>query len=818
MNTIGIEAAGKLSEKDILLELETSENGLSTEEAKKRLSTFGLNAIEGKKQSELLRFLGFFWGPIPWMIEIAAILSILIGHLMDFSMVMALLVINGIIGFREEHKASDALESLKKQLAFRASAKRDSEWKEIDAQYLVPGDIIKVRLGEVIPADIKLLRGKYLSVDQSALTGESLPVSKDVGDVAYSGTVVKLGEMEGVVVATGAKTYFGRTAELVEQARAKSHFQEAVLRIGNFLIISAVILSVILIVIELVRGVSPLELLQFILILVIASIPVAMPAVLSVTMALGALSLSQKKAIVSHLQSIEEMAGIDVLCSDKTGTLTKNHLTLGEIAPFGEHNEQEVLLSASLASDEASSDAIDTAILTGLEDKSSLHSYEIREFIPFDPVRKRTESEVSDEGKRISYVTKGAPQVIMRMSALGTEEEESVNSKVESFAYRGFRTLGVASSRDRKNWNFLGLISLFDPPRDDSKDTIEDSRTLGISVKMVTGDNKSIAREISGKLGLGSGIEVTNEIFDDENQILEGGGHRIENADGFAEVFPEHKYKIVTALQNLGHIVGMTGDGVNDAPALKQADVGIAVSGATDAARSAADLVLTAPGLSVITSGIREARKIFSRMNSYTLYRIAMTIDIMVFVVLAMIFLNRYPLSAVMIVILALLDDIPIMTIAYDNASVAGKPVRWHMKHTLTVSALLGGLSVIQTFLLLIIGYRFLQLSSAELQSLVFLQLVVGGHLMLFLTRAHRSFWRKPHPSRQLFLAIVATQILAVLIVGLGLIVTALPWQLIGIVWGYNLLWMFPLDYAKLMIGSTRKFPSDSRGKLLTKP
>lgn len=800
MQSIKIEDAGKLSATDIFSKLDSGMDGLSSQEAENRLSEFGPNTIAEKKKSELARFFGFFWGPIPWMIEIAAILSIVIGHIVDFSMVLSLLIINALIGFWEEHKASDALESLKKQLALRARVRRGGDWSDIDASLVVPGDIIKVRLGDIIPADLKLVSGKFISVDQSSLTGESLPVTKQDGDIAYSSTIVKQGEMDGVVISTGVQTYFGRTAELVDKAKAKSHFQEAVMRIGNFLIVSAIVLSVILVVFELVRGIPVIELVQFVLILVIASIPVAMPAVLSVTMALGALSLSRMKAIVTHLQSIEEMAGVDVLCSDKTGTLTQNRLTLGEIVPVEGMDEQQILLAASLASEEETGDAIDLAVLGGLKDRNALAGYSIEEFTPFDPVKKFTKSAARDAKGNLVYYMKGAPQVVIGMSSIDSEVKVSMERNVDDMASRGFRTLGVSSSENGSAWNFLGLISLLDPPREDSKETIAKARELGVKVKMVTGDNKSIAREISDRLGLGPQIEVIDEVLGSDGKIDDEGESKIERADGFAQVFPEHKYKIVTALQSKGHIVGMTGDGVNDAPALKQADAGIAVSGATDAARSAADLILTAPGLSVITTGIMEARKIFSRMNSYTVYRIAMTIDIMVFVVLAMIIFNRYPLSAVMIVILALLDDIPIMTIAYDNASVERRPVRWHMKFTLSVSTVLGALSVAQTFVLLLIGNYLFHMNVLALQSLVFLQLVVGGHLMLFLTRARRSFWGIPHPSRQLFLAIVLTQILAVVMVGFGLLVYPLPATLIALVWAYNLAWMFPLDRVKLAL------------------
>lgn len=429
METIKIEEAKKLTVEDILKKLNSNVEGISEDEAEKRLSVFGPNSIEEEKKSGFIQFMRYFWGPIPWMIEISAVLSVIIGHVIDFSLVMALLVINGLIGYWEEHKASDALESLKKQLALNAMVKRESRWKQIKAENLVPGDIIRVKLGDIIPADIKLISGKYLSVDQSSLTGESLPVSKEKGDAAYSSTIVKLGEMEGIVLSTGSRTYFGRTAELVDKARTKSHFQEAVLRIGNFLIISAILLSAVLITVELIRGVQPLVLVQFILILVIASIPVAMPAVLSVTMALGALSLSKRKAIVSHLQSIEEMAGIDVLCSDKTGTLTKNQLTLGEIYNFTNASQGETLLAAALASERDMDDAIDLAITGGLKEKAELEKYNLEEFVPFDPVRKRTEAEYLDNKGNHSHYTKGAPQVILSLCGLQGSQKDEIESK-----------------------------------------------------------------------------------------------------------------------------------------------------------------------------------------------------------------------------------------------------------------------------------------------------------------------------------------------------------------------------------------------------
>ncbi|MBN6739309.1 plasma-membrane proton-efflux P-type ATPase [Acidithiobacillus sp. MC6.1] len=797
---IGAKEAEKLSTDDIFKKLDSSNKGLTDQEAQQRLQRFGTNTLDEKRDNPWLKFLSYFWGPIPWMIEAAAILSAIGSAWVTFIVIFFLLVINGLIGFWEEHKAADALVALKNQLALKTRVLRDRKWTEMAADQLVPGDIIRVRLGDIIAADVKLLEGNYLSVDQSALTGESLPVSKKSGDVAYSGTIAKQGEMTALVTATGNQTFFGQTAKLVENAGAVSHFQKAVIKVGDFLIFIALGLAIILIVVELIRGQPWLKLLQFILILVVASIPIAMPAVLSVTMALGALALSRMKAIVSRLQSIEEMAGIDILCSDKTGTLTQNKLTLGDAVLFGAADQDELLLAGALASRAEDNDAIDMAVLDGLSDLKTLKSWKITGFTPFDPVSKRTAGKATDSDGKEWQFTKGAPQIIVGLAKLTGEDAKRADQTVNEMAAKGFRTLGVARSSDGQNWNFLGILPLFDPPRVDSKETIAQAKAHGIQVKMVTGDNMAIAKEIAGQLGLGTNIQTTEVLFDSEGRPVAGAAEQMEKLDGFAQVFPEHKYGIVKALQERGHLIGMTGDGVNDAPALKQAEVGIAVSGATDAARAAASLVLTAPGLSTIIKAVEEARRIFERMTSYTIYRIAMTIDIMVFVVLAMLFFNSFPLTAVMIVILALLDDIPIMTIAYDNTRVDPKPVRWDMHRVITIAAALGGLSVLETFGLLLIGKEMLHLSTPILQTLVFLQLVVGGHLMLFLTRTRGVFWKRPYPSWQLASAIVATQVVAVLICGFGFLVPTLPWIFIGLVWVYNTVWMIALDIIKLGI------------------
>jgi len=803
MEQLAREKVEKLNWEELFKKLQSSKDGLSEEEAQKRLKEVGPNSLVEKRKNVLVQFLLFFWGPIPWMIEIAAVLSAIVGHWSDFSVIVVLLFFNAGIGFWQEVKANNALDALKKQLALKAHALRNNKWKEIKAEDIVPGDIIKIRFGDIIPADLKLFAGDYVSIDQAVLTGESLPVNKKIDDFCFSGTIVKQGEMTGLVTATGENTYFGKTAGLVSKAGATSHFQKAVIHIGDYLIYLSLVLVAILFFVQLLRGDDILTLVQFALILTVASIPVAMPAVLSVTMAVGALKLSKKKVIVSRLEAIEEAAGMDILCSDKTGTLTQNKLTLGENILFKAQSDEELFLNASLASEENTNDAIDNTISAAVKDKSSLDSYQLLKYTPFDPVSKRTEAKYSFMDKETT-VTKGATQVIASLCQLSTKESEMMEEDVDNFASRGYKTLGVARKENNDKWLFLGVITLFDPPREDSLETIQKANEFGISVKMVTGDNKAIATEISDQLGMGRNIRKVGNLFDSDEDIQHPGRQlekQIEAADGFAEVFPEHKFAIINALQGGDHITGMTGDGVNDAPALKQADIGIAVSGATDAARAAADVILTMPGLSVILNAVTEARKIFERMNSYAMYRIIETLRIMLFVVLAMAIYNFYPITALMIILLAFFNDIPIMAVAYDNTFLSKKPVRWDMKKILTISSVLGVIGVIETFGILIIAKQYFNMSVNQIQSFIFLKLAIAGHLTLFVTRTRGSFYKKPYPAPVLLWSAVSTKILATIFVmfPFGLI-APLTLKEVVFIWIYCIVWIFAEDQVKKSI------------------
>jgi H+-transporting ATPase len=778
--------------------LGSSPDGLTQAEAQKRLTQYGPNEIAEKKTNEILKFLSYFWGPIPWMIEAAVILSAAARHWPDFGIILILLLANAMVGFWEEHQAGNAIAALKATLAIKARVKRDGKWVNPAARELVPGDSIRLRLGDIVPADARLLDGDEISVDQSALTGESLPATRKSGDAVFSGSIVRRGEIDALVYATGGKTYFGKTAELVETAVTVSHFQKAVLKIGNYLIILALVLVALIIGLGIYRGEPILTVLQFALVLTVAAIPVAMPTVLSVTMAVGARLLANKQAIVSKLVAIEELAGVDVLCADKTGTLTQNKLTLGEPFCLDAIPANDLILAGALASQAANDDTIDLAVLGGLKDKQALKPYQVTHFTPFDPVHKRTEATVKGADGKTFKVAKGAPQVILALSANASTVKSAVDKAVDDFAARGFRALGVARADSGGEWRLLGVLPLFDPPREDAKATVATAAAMGVKIKMATGDALAIAREMAKTLGMGANILDANTLGDAKTEETAAVAKTIEDADGFAQVFPEHKFHIVDVLQKHGHIVGMTGDGVNDAPALKKADCGIAVSGATDAARAAASIVLLTPGLSVIIEAIKESRRIFQRMNSYAIYRIAETLRVLLFMTLAIVVFKFYPLTAIMIVMLALLNDGAILSIAYDNVIYRNKPEAWDMRTVLGISTILGIVGVIAAFGLFYLGERVFHLDRAHIQTLMYLKLSVAGHLTIFLTRTRGPFW-SIRPARFLLLAVVGTQTVATLIAVYGLFMTPLGWGWALFVWGYGLAWFLVNDRVKLI-------------------
>lgn len=846
----------KLPIEEVLTRLKVSAAaGLSDEEVRQRQQQFGLNEIPEKEETLLKRVLKRFWGPIPGMIEAAAVLSALVQKWEDFTIIVILLLVNVIIDFRQEASALKALKLLKEKLARSALALRNGRWQEIPARELVPGDIVKLRIGNIVPADAKLVEGAYLQADQSALTGESMPVDKAAGDIAFANSVVKMGDMVAVVTATGLNTFFGTTVALVAQAekQQRSHFQKAVVTVGNYLILISAAMVVVIVFAGIFRHDPVMEILRFSLVLTVASIPVALPAVLSVTMAVGAVRLARRQAIVSRLVAIEELAGVDVLCIDKTGTLTKNKMQLGDPTTYNGFAANDAVFYAALASREENNDPLEIPIFAALRQSradGNRGSYRQTAFIPFDPVSKRTEATLASSDGTL-LVTKGAPQAILVLCDDGGLKAEAAE-QVEAFAKKGYRTLGVAFKKaDDAAYRLVGLLPFYDPPRDDSADTIAQAKTLGLDIKMITGDNLAIAQQIAGILRIEGKIRdhaelkeekptellliadvVTTSLYGrlkpdatrDEVQAVAGevveklekklmdlrgddGFVRrhesdiirlIEQSGGFAQVFPEDKYKIVDRLQKADYIVAMTGDGVNDAPALKKADAGIAVSGATDAARAAADLVLLQPGLSVIVNAIEEARMIFGRMKSYAIFRIAETLRVILFMTLAITIFNFYPVTAIMIIILALLNDIPIMAIAYDNAKVEEKPIRWNMREVLTIASVLGLAGVASSFLLFFI-LEELQFSRDLIQAIIFLKLDVAGHSTIYVARTGRHhFWHRPFPSLKLFIPAFSTRILGTLVACYGLFMAPVGWKYTIYIWIYATAWFVCNDFLKV--------------------
>jgi H+-transporting ATPase len=827
--------------------------GLNGHEARERLERFGANEIEAKEEPLWHRLLRRFWGPIPWMIEIAAVLSAVVGKWEDFAIIVVMLLVNAALDFFQEGRALTALRALRKGLAPEVVVLRDGAFATVAARELVPGDIVKLRIGNVVPADVQLLSGDYLSIDQSALTGESLPVTRKAGAVAYASTIVKQGEMLAVVVNTGVRTNFHTVVALVAKAgrEARSHFQKMVVRIGDFLIAITGLLVLLIVMVALFRHEPFLEIARFALVLTVAAIPVALPAVLSVTMAVGALNLARRKAIVSKLTAIEELAGVDVFCSDKTGTLTRNEMRVAEPVALAGHDERELFLLAALASRAENRDPIELPIFEHIEKRLpdlDWKSYHQAAFTPFDPVRKRTEATIERGDERFVAV-KGAAQVLLGMAELPDDVAAKLREQVQALAAKGYRTLAVGRRRGEGPLELVGLVPLFDPPREDSRQVIEDMRAHGLSVKMVTGDNLAIAVEIGRILGLeprtmssqqlsgsagGELLALSSALaaaiyrrlqpevsrkdaqrFSDE--VMEAVGktydtrllereflhthesaivEMIESVDIFAEVVPEDKYRIVDTLQKGGHIVAMTGDGVNDAPALRKADCGIAVENATDAARAAAAIILTAPGLEVINEAVKQARITFERMKSYSIFRIAETIRIILFMTLSIVVFDFYPITALMIILLALLNDLPILAIAVDNTRVDPKPVRWNMPEMLAVSSALGVAGVVASFLLFFL-LREHGLDEDTIRTLLFLKLIVAGHSTLYITRTSGWFWQRPFPAPLLIAATFGTEILGTLIAVYGVFVTPVGWKYALWMWAYALAWFVLNDIVK---------------------
>ncbi|KAG6410694.1 hypothetical protein SASPL_128759 [Salvia splendens] len=822
--------------EEVFDHLKCSREGLITEEAVDRLKDIGPNKLEEKTENKLLIFLGFMWNPLSWVMEIAAIMAIVLANgdgkppdWQDFVGIMSLLIINSTISFIEENNAGNAAAALMAGLALKTKVLRDGKWGEQEAAILVPGDIISIKLGDIVPADARLLEGDALKIDQSALTGESLPVTKNPGSGVYSGSTCKQGEIEAVVIATGIYSFFGKAAHLVDSTQNVGHFQKVLTAIGNFCICSIAIGIVIeLVVMYPIQHRKYRSGIDNLLVLLIGGIPIAMPTVLSVTMAIGSHRLSEQGAITKRMTAIEEMAGMDVLCSDKTGTLTLNKLTVDKnlIEVFSKDADKDhVILQGARASRVENQDAIDACIVGMLADpKEARAGITEVHFLPFNPVEKRTAITYIDSSGNWHRVSKGAPEQIIELCNLREDVKNKALSIIDKFADRGLRSLAVCEQTVPEKtkegagtpWVFTGLLPLFDPPRHDSGETIKRALHLGVNVKMITGDQLAIAKETGRRLGMGTNMYPSSSLLGqnkDESIASYSVEELIEKADGFAGVFPEHKYEIVKKLQERKHICGMTGDGVNDAPALKKADIGIAVADATDAARGASDIVLTEPGLSVIVSAVLTSRAIFQRMKNYTIYAVSITIRVVLgFMLLALIW--KFDFSPFMVLIIAILNDGTIMTISKDKVKPSPMPDSWKLREIFTTGIVFGTYLAVMTvvffwavqestFFTDKFGVRPIKDHYHELNSAVYLQVSIVSQALIFVTRS-RSWSYIERPGLLLVFAFLVAQLIATVIAVYAnwefASIKGIGWGWAGVIWLYSLVFYIPLDIFKFII------------------
>ncbi len=785
-----------LSLEETLRLLETSADGLADAEAQRRLQIFGFNEVAEKRSNPVLAFLARYWGPMPWLLELAIVLSIVLKHYLEAGIIFALLSINTIIGQVQSRGSQRALEALKKRLAVKARVLRDGKWLTVEARELAPGDVISTGLGDIVPADAKLLSGD-LSIDQSVLTGESLPVDVQPAAIIFAGSVVRRGEARCVVVNTGANTYFGRTTELVKIARPKSHQEQIMLAIVRYMMYLGIGALVLVAAYAAFTGAGILSILTFAVIFLMAAVPVALPAVMTIVQAVGATELARKGVLVTRLDSIEDAASIDVLCLDKTGTITQNRLSVGDVVPFTGHTAEDIVVAAGLASQEQGKDAIDAAVLDYAKAANiDLSAYKQLSFKPFEPSTKRSEAVVAAGGQRFKVI-KGAPQIVLSLCrGLDEAARTGVNRAVEELSLKGYRTLGVArSADDMDNLRFVGLLSLADPPRPDSQAMIEDAKALGVKPVMLTGDNIAIASEIARRVSLGGRI-----IRMDEFRKMDEAGQAktIGELDGLAEIYPEDKYSIVKLLQSRGHMVGMTGDGVNDAPALKQAEMGIAVSGATDVARASASTVLTEPGMGVIIDAIITSRHIYQRMLTWVINKVTKVIQVIGLLTVGFFWFHDMVVSLLGMALLIFANDFVTMSLATDNVAYTANPNKWNVRNITFASLIIGALLVGEGAVALFIGNHYFKLDFDQLRTFVVLALIFTSQFRVYIVRERRYFWSS-RPGRELLFATTgAIAVFAVLGV-FGLIVTPVtPLQMLSVL-GLSALFTFAIDYPKYL-------------------
>jgi H+-transporting ATPase len=792
----------KLSIEETFKLLNTTAEGLTEGEAKNRLGFFGHNEIVEKKINPFFEFFLRYWGPMPWLLELATGLSFFLRHYFEGLIIFLLLTTNAIIGHLHSRSSLKALELLKKKLAIQAKVLRDEVWRLKEAREIVMGDIILVKLGDIIPADCKILSGE-LSMDESALTGESLSVNAHHSQVIYSGSMVKRGEARCVVVNIGGNTFFGKTVKLVKIAKPKSHQEEVLMAVVKYMMYLGIAASFLVAIYALIMKLDILLVLTFITTFLMGAVPVALPAVLTIVQAVGSMELSRKGALVTRLDSMEDAASIDVLCLDKTGTITQNKLSVIDAIPFSEYKKEDVVRIAALASKEEDMDLIDLAVIEYAKRmRIDLNAYRQNSYMPFDPSTKRTEAIIEIGGKSLKAI-KGAPQIIIAMcQGLDQETQRKADRTTEEYSQKGYRMIAIARSEDDdlRNIRLLGLIPLSDPPRPDSRGMIEEARNLGIKSVMLTGDNLAIAKEIATQVGIGSKIIKLADLqgLSDNEQ-----GKKFEESNGLAEIYPEDKYRVVKILQSRGHMVGMTGDGVNDAPALKQAEMGIAVSNSTDVAKASASVVLTEPGVAVIIDAVTISRQTYQRMLTWVINKVTKVIEFVGLLTLSFCWFHDIVLSLLGMSLLVFSNDFVTMSLATDRVKHTSNPNQWNVKNITLASLIPGILLVVEGIIVILMGTKFFQLEWEKLRTLVMLNLVFNSQFRVLIVRERRHFWASL-PGRELMVLSVATLIGFTLLGVYGLFIPPLPLHLVLAILGFSAVFTFAIDFPKFYL--FRKF------------
>lgn len=781
-----------MSVEEVLQNFETSEDGLTSKMAEDRLQQFGYNEIQEARRNPILDFFKRYWGPMPWLLEISIVLTLVLEHYTESIIIFALLTINAVIGYLQSKNSHNAVEMLKKKLEIKAKIFRNKEWVLLNAREIVPGDIVALKLGDLVPADAYLLNGE-ISVDQSALTGESMPVNATQSDIIYSGSVIKRGEAKCVVMNTGANTYFGKTVELVKIARPKSKQEELMLTIVKYMMYLGIAASVIVSVYGIYLHKDILFILSFIVIFLIGAIPVALPAVLTIVQAVGAMELSAKGVLVTKLDCIEDAASIDIFCFDKTGTITQNQLSVVDCAPFGNYQKDELIWLAAQASREEGMDLIDTAIIAYAKESGFTPNYEKQvQFIPFSPETKRTEVVIIDNGKEIR-IMKGAVSTILGLcGGMDGSAMEIINEAADAFSRKGFRTLGVAVTEDDRT-HFAGLLAIADPPREDSAHMISEIRNLGIKPIMITGDSMAIAREIAGQVGIGNRILRASDLKDyNRKEQLK----LIQENDGFAEVLPEDKYQIVKLLQESGHMVGMTGDGVNDSPALKQAELGTAVCEATDVAKASASMILTQPGLGEIIAAVTTSRKTYQRMLTWVINKITKVVEVVLLFTVGFFWLHNALISLLGMSLLVFANDFVTMSIATDRVKSTALPNKWNLWDITASSFFLGILFSLEDLFVIWIGIYKFHLPFEKLQTMVLLTLVFNTQFRMLIVRERKHFWSS-RPSVYLLAINIGTIIVFAFLSVFGLIIPAIDTRVALSILGIVMACVLVIDFIK---------------------